>query len=105
MTIREHLKRRVRLALAIAAGAWLYVMVSMSYMRPAHNNKVPVSFFIAPVVMVLAMRAISWIKCPHCSKRFGSAAWGVGIPLWSRTDFCPRCGVNLDQPMPTKLIS
>jgi len=47
-----------------------------------------------------AIIAMLWINCPRCSARLGqSIAGSLAIPgLRPQPNFCPYCGVSLDEP-------
>jgi hypothetical protein len=58
-------------------------------------------FFLAGVLgFGGAILSTIWIKCPRCSVRIGqSIAGAMAIPLLKpQPNFCPYCGVSLDEP-------
>jgi hypothetical protein len=93
-TIRDYIKRRVRWALVIGAGAW--VALALTGLTGITNPAVAGLGF---AVFFAAILAIQFIKCPRCATRLGQVAMLIG-PLWSgkkSINFCPYCGVNLNE--------
>jgi hypothetical protein len=101
VTIRDYVKQRTRWALGVAALAWLTVMALLSVPSISKSRDWPAWFLPCGAVMFLAIQAPKLIKCPRCFRRFGDTANRIGVPLWRATiNFCPHCGVSLDEPMP-----
>jgi DNA-directed RNA polymerase subunit RPC12/RpoP len=101
-SIRDYLKRRVRLTMAIGLGGWLLVAVAMG---STHGKEPPPPLLIAGFVMFGgAILILQWIRCPRCSARLGQCiTMGLGFNLSilgrkKSPNFCPYCGVSLDQP-------
>lgn len=97
-TIRDYLKWRVRWRVAIAIGGWVVVAASVG--THVDNS-------IASIAGVLtfggAILSLQWIKCPKCSVRLGQIAMTLGVPaLKPQPNFCPYCGVSLDEPRSTQ---
>jgi hypothetical protein len=105
-TIRDYLKRRVRWTWGIAFACWLVAAF-------AGSAGVKNPFFLVAAVAGFGGATLSmlWIKCPRCSVRLGQSIAGtLAIPgLRPQPNFCPYCGVSLDEPrlmqptQPTKL--
>jgi hypothetical protein len=62
---------------------------------------VPIVGFVFFGGAILALQR--FVKCPNCKARLGQTiampvalSWGSG----PRVNFCPFCGVNLDEPLP-----
>jgi len=70
------------------------------------SHVVAFAVFISGVVLLMS------VKCPKCSVRLGQAASGAayGYRGWVRrgrrkVNFCPFCGVSLDEPVPQKPVT
>jgi hypothetical protein len=106
MTIRDHLKRRVRIFFALAVLGWLICAGSMFVMnpytrcRPACGNHTPPAPVLLglPIFLAAVVGLTFLVKCPRCGGRFGALAGSlVARGFLSRAvNFCPYCGVNLD---------
>ena len=94
-TIRDYLKRRVRWSMGVGLCAWLSLAVSASA-----GVRNPLVFFAGVLVFGGATLSMLWIKCPRCSVRLGQSIAGtMAIPgLKPQPNFCPYCGVSLDEP-------
>ena len=104
-TIRNYIKRRVWCCVGIAGGGWLMFTLGAALAR---NLPSAVPRAAVPVVGFVmfggAILALQWIvTCPKCKARLGrttampvALSWGSG----PRVNFCPYCGVNLDEPVP-----
>ena len=105
-TIRDYLKRRTRRFMAIGFGSWLFFALSAGFghIGPKLGPAVFVGFGIL-FGAVLAL--LFFVKCPKCGTGFWQLAGQLALHWGSRrrVNFCPYCGVSLDEPMPTKLIS
>lgn len=101
-TIRAHIKRRVRLLVAIGACGWGLT----AFTGVIAKNLPEEARVFAPLVGVLlfggAMLFAQRIKCPKCqtSLRAIAVATGLGLGFRPVANFCPYCGVSLDTPMP-----
>lgn len=104
-TIRQYIKRRVWWCAGVAFAGWLMfplgAAIAKNLPSGAPAASVPVIGFVMFFGALLAMRRI--VKCPSCKARLGHTiamplafSWGSG----PKVNFCPFCGVNLDQPMP-----
>jgi hypothetical protein len=97
-TIRDYLKWRVRWRVAIGVGGWVVVAASIG--TRVDNSIVSILGFLTFGGAILALQ---WIKCPRCSVRLGQIAMTLGVPgLKPQPNFCPYCGVNLDEPRSTQ---
>lgn len=94
-TIRAYLKRRVRWSMGVGLGAWLTLALSASA-----GMQNPLVLLAAFLVFGGAILSMLWIKCPRCSVRLGQSIAGtMAIPgLKPQPNFCPYCGVSLDEP-------
>jgi hypothetical protein len=94
-TIRAYLKRRVRWCLAIAIAGWLIIIATSVGGRGANPGFPMLGFLTFGGAIV----ALQWIKCPRCVVRLGQLAMILGVPgLKPQPNFCPYCGVSLDEP-------
>jgi hypothetical protein len=89
MTIRRHLRRR-RLMLWAALALWcilgLFFAKSSSWATWA--------WIVAGVSLLVAQ---FWIRCTRCQSHIPSVM-GVGLSKWAHPiNFCPFCGVSLDE--------
>jgi hypothetical protein len=104
-TIRDYIKRRVWWCVGIAVAGWLMFPLGAAI---AKNLPDGVSKAAVPVVGFVmfggAILAMQWmVRCPKCKARLGRTiampvafSWGSG----PRVNFCPYCGVNLEEPLP-----
>lgn len=93
-TIRSYIKRRVRWCMAIGIGGWVVIATSIG----THVNN-PIVSVLGFVTFGGAILALQWIKRPRCSARLGQIARTLGMPgLKPQPNFCPYCGVSLDEP-------
>jgi hypothetical protein len=103
-TLRSYIAGRVRWCLACAVVGWLLIPLGATLGRnlPADvpRGALPLLGFL---VFGAAMVAMQWlVTCPKCRAKLGKTiamplafSWGSG----PKVNFCPYCGVNLDQPM------
>jgi FtsH-binding integral membrane protein len=98
-TIRTRIKRRVRWFLAIGLLAWLSIPLWLSVTRAREQPYVP---FAAMAVFASAALGMQFfVRCPKCKVRLGQIGVQVGIGFLKPTvNFCPYCGVSLDEPLP-----
>jgi hypothetical protein len=94
-TIRDYLKRRVRWCFAIGITGWLIFATSIGT-----RTDNPILNILAVLMFGGAMLTLQWIiKCPRCSVRLGQIAVTLAIPgLKPQPNFCPYCGIGLDEP-------
>lgn len=104
-TIRDYLKGRIRWCLAFAVGGWLLIALGGGFAahlpegipRPA----IPLLGFIVFFGAIIAIQRS--IKCPKCKARLGrTIAMPLAVNFGSgpQVNFCPFCGVSLDEPQP-----
>lgn len=68
-SIRDYLKRRTRLTMAIGVGGWLLLGIAMG---STHAKEPPPSLLIVGFLMFGgAILFLQWIRCPRCSARLG----------------------------------
>jgi DNA-directed RNA polymerase subunit RPC12/RpoP len=114
-TIRDHVKKRTRWAIGVAAIACLVVMLSPvrthavlmemptvdmpNAVRNWNHAGFQLQILIGVGAMIAAINAPALLKCPRCSKRFGRTAIRIAARMWrTPVNFCPHCGVGLDEP-------
>jgi hypothetical protein len=90
MTIRDHLLRRVYLARAVALVCWLVLMSGIIL----GDRQLPMIILCIPFAGFggAVLYALFFIKCPNCGARLGPI-----MNSWGRTNYCPGCGVGLDE--------
>jgi hypothetical protein len=97
-TIRQYLQRRIRLALAVVVCAWAFLPINEWL---AHERPNPILMMAGFGAFGAALLFIIWVRCPRCRARLGQS---IAMPLalsWGtpRINFCPYCGVNLEEPL------
>ena len=96
-TMRNFIKRRIRWFMAIGLLAWLSIPAWISLTRDRERPYVPFAAMAVFASAVLGMQF--FVRCPKCKVRLGQIAVQVGINFLKPTvNFCPYCGVSLDQP-------
>jgi hypothetical protein len=102
-TIRDYLKRRVRWIFGVGALGWLMFPLSQLADSDESGKKIGGLLPILGLLIFMgAILALNWaIKCPRCRANLGRTiamplglSWGSGPKI----NFCPYCGVNLDEP-------
>jgi hypothetical protein len=95
-TIRQYIKRRIRLTAAILVGGMLLLLYLVQHRDQPGARAACVAVFCATAVGLLWA---TWVKCPRCGyffsrNDFARFAW----PFLDEPDQCPRCSVSLDDP-------
>lgn len=101
-TFRAVLKLRARIAIGLAIGGWITIMAAGIY-SGTHKRTPPSPLaFIGFVVFFLAIIVVNWwLRCPKCRRKVGqNIGLQVGIGGKKAPNFCPYCGVHLDDPLP-----
>lgn len=97
-TIRNRIKRRVRLCVGVGLLSWLsFFLVPII----GDGKPQPPLMLLGLALLAGALIALQFaIKCPRCSQRLGQEiGMRVGVSIWKKPpNFCPYCGVSLDQP-------
>lgn len=104
-TIRDYIKRRVWWCLGIGIAGWLLIPLGGAIAKTL-PDRIPEGALsaVGVAVFAIAMLAMQRIaKCPKCMAKLGRTiamplafSWGSGPKI----NFCPYCGVNLDEPLP-----
>jgi hypothetical protein len=104
MTIRDYIKRRVRWAMGIGIGSWLVLAVvgplgSKAY--PSLQHLLPVFAIVGVIGFGGAIISIASVRCPKCRASLGqTVAMPTALRVGGRqVNFCPFCGVTLDESM------
>lgn len=94
-TIRDYIKWCVRWRMAIGIGGWVVVAASVGTRVDS-----PIVSILGFLAFAGAILAVQWIKCPRCATRLGQVAMLIGpfVQIRKPMNFCPYCGVNLDEP-------
>jgi hypothetical protein len=104
-SIRQYIRRRVWWCVAIGLGGWLMFPLGGAIARDLPQGFAQIALPVVGFVMFGgAILALQWtVKCPKCLARLGRTvamplafSWGSGPKI----NFCPYCGVNLDEPVP-----
>ena len=109
-TIRDHIKRRVRWLFGVGMLGWCSFPLSAFLWRDNPGHKAGFGLSALGMVAFLgAILALNWvIKCPRCRANLGrTIAMPVGLSFGSgpRVNFCPYCGVSLDEALADRPIS
>jgi hypothetical protein len=104
VTIREYIKRRVRLAMGIGIGSWVLLAVVGPLGAGGYRlvqSMLPFFAIIGAIGFGGAIISIMFIRCPKCRASLGqTVAMPTAMRLSGRqVNFCPYCGVSLDEPM------
>jgi hypothetical protein len=105
-TIRDYLKRRTRTLQATALCGWLICAGGVFLMSPSTSCRPRCGSSAPPLPVLLGFPlfggAIVWMmfftKCPRCSGRLGHLLTTTGGFFSKPVNFCPYCGVSLDEP-------
>jgi hypothetical protein len=98
MTIRQVLSRRMVIWLLVALASWIGCAASLSFSTSSQYPPWFYAFFI--VVFGIALLGFYRLKCPRCRTALGTNAFrivGIGSGLSKRIEYCPYCGVSLDE--------
>jgi hypothetical protein len=104
-SIRQYIKRRVWWCAAVALGGWLMIPLGGAIARNLPDGFMRIVLPVVGFVMFGgAILALQWaVRCPKCTAKLGRTvampiafSWGSGPKI----NFCPYCGVNLDEPLP-----
>ena len=93
LTIRQHLRRRLRLALLFCVGGLLVTALSVVHLQAGTANHSLLARLLPVLGMTtfLAGIVISGSgRCPRCTN--------VVNPFVSLYKHCPYCGIGLDEP-------
>lgn len=104
-TIRQYIKRRVWWCMALGVAGWVMLPLGAAVARSL-PDAIPEGAIavVGALIFFGAILALQWlVKCPQCKASLGRTvampiafSWGSG----PKVNFCPYCGVNLDQPVP-----
>jgi hypothetical protein len=99
-TIRDVLKRRVRWSMGLGLAGFVLFMLTPLVGRPGSDG-----FGLLPLfgfgLFFVAMLSVQWlIRCLKCDSRLGQEmAFRLGLSIFRKPpNFCPYCGVSLDEP-------
>ncbi len=99
-SIRTYLRRRIGAALGVALGAWLLIASTQLLDHALSSHAIGAVGLVGVVAFVGAILALNFAaRCPKCSARMGQIAMLL-VFSWGRrqrVNFCPFCGVNLDE--------
>ena len=90
MTIRRYLRKR-----SLMLWAALIVWAISGFVTEELPSWVEVLWIVAGIALLISQ---FWIRCTRCKTHIPSTI-GVGIFQWFKPiNFCPFCGVHLDEP-------
>jgi hypothetical protein len=103
MTIREYLKKRGdRFANAYVAAVLVLFVVSV--LAPG-SRLLGVLLIVGFFAITAAFAVVVWrTPCPRCARSLGNAASAANNPFSKRGQYCPHCGVNVDEQMESPAI-
>lgn len=107
-TIRDYIRRCVRLYVGIAALGWVVILLTMVLVHGQATAWLAILGMLVFTGGVLALQLS--VRCPKCAVKIGhniAIPVGIGFGYGPRINFCPYCGVDLDTPrnQPTNPIS
>ena len=98
-TIRQHVKRRalISLAVVLVGIGLLWVLIAIAPYAPRTAQVLAV--FILAGIVVGSLAAAAGMRCPRCGRRYtrndyARFAWF----FLSEPEACPRCGESYDAP-------
>jgi hypothetical protein len=105
-TIRAYIRSRAQWCVSLAIVGWIVIalggMLAKSLPNALPRGLLPATGFLLFFGSILALRWM--VNCPRCHAKLGQTiamplafSWGSG----PKVNFCPYCGVNLDEPRPT----
>lgn len=105
MTIRKHLRKR-RKALWLVMGVLIGIglLIGLAFAISALDGVAGAVGSVATLAVFLgvAYGFGYWSRCPRCQARLGT---GMSLSNRARAgpiNYCPYCGVSLDEPVDTK---
>lgn len=99
MTIREYLSGRRYKALALILLSWVTCGGSTLIASKTQLDWLPIPFFLAIIAAMILMWRL--VRCPRCSGPVGMfrvSLSGRRTFLNRPINYCPYCGVSLDEP-------
>lgn len=107
--IRDEISRQARSAKWSGFGFAIAVAIAVVVLRSNLLRLTPRAgpFLVLGLALVFAisiilkMRVIRRVTCPKCKGPLGAFSSAMtDSPRVKKINFCPYCGVNLDEPMP-----
>jgi hypothetical protein len=85
--------------MGVGFGCWL--LLAIAGPLGFHGNQLPLFAIIGVLGFGGAIISIMFIRCPKCSAPLGQTiAMPTALRIGGRqVNFCPYCGVGLDEPM------
>jgi uncharacterized membrane protein YfcA len=102
MSIREVIKRRRRILVAVTVCAFLVLFLGVRLSVTLHRPWL--AYLGAFILFAAAYLNNIWLKCPRCHRSIGFARQvpHKSLPLFAPGESCPYCGVSLDEPWDKK---
>jgi hypothetical protein len=96
-SIRDGLRRKKRWALIVLFGSWLL----FAFTIVPSAAEVPVLAIVPGIVFFCTFVFLAFfIRCPRCRGNLGvlNAGFSKVVPFYTVINYCPYCGVSLDEP-------
>ena len=109
VTIRDEISRQARSAKWSGFGFAIAVAIVIAVLRSNLLRLTPRAgpFLVLGLALLfgisifLKMRVVRRVTCPKCNGPLGVFSSAMtATPRVRKINFCPYCGVNLDEPMP-----
>jgi len=103
MTVRERIAKSAKVFMRIGFAAWLVLAITMAIGGARGGEPfIPVMVGGAAVFFAAVLGLMFFVECPCCGYKFGIDSAKLlhrrFFQSW-RINFCPHCGVNLDDPL------
>lgn len=97
MTIRQYINKRLVAVLILGLICLLCSFVAMHVYPDKDLNNLNIASTLLMVGVIIY--GLFFIKCPRCKTRIFQTAIHTSIPFSKKSvfNFCPNCGVNLDE--------
>jgi hypothetical protein len=102
-TIRDVIKRRFRRRIVVGLVGWLVFTIAASQTHKGAPIGLPLALLLLLGIGTFAgaLLMVTFIRCPSCRGQLHGWATTIVFPTWShrQKNWCPCCGVNLDEPL------
>jgi hypothetical protein len=98
MTLRDYITRRARLVMATGIGSWLLFAIGLALSNGQLSIVAIIGFagFFGAIIGMLF-----FVKCPRCKFNLAQLAPHIASGRFffakRQVNFCPCCGVSLDE--------